>query len=79
MIERAKKYKHSTENPRAMQFAYQSIFGVKEPVYSGYHLSLCDPKTLLMLRSDSQQKMLLLHNALVEDNKFKFEVSIEVI
>ena len=81
MIERAKNYLHSTENPRAMQFAYQSIFGIKEPVYSDYHLSLCEPKTLLILRSDSQQKMLLLHKALATrvDDELKFEVSIEVI
>ena len=61
-----------------MQFAYQSIFGIKEPVYSDYHLSLCDPKTLLMLRSEDEQKMLLLHGVFADEDDWKFEVTIEV-
>ena len=78
MIERAKAYMHSTENPRAIEFAYQSIFGTKEPVYSDYHLSLCDPRTLLMIRSDNNQKVLLLQDVMTEDDGWKFAITFEV-
>ena len=79
VIERAKHYLHSTEDARAMQYAYLCIFGLKEPVYSDYHLSLCDPKTLLMLRSEDEQKMLLLHGVFADEDDWKFEVTIEVL
>ena len=69
---------HSTENPRAIEFAYQSIFGTKEPVYSDYHLSLCDPRTLLMIRSDNNQKVLLLQDVMTEDDGWKFAITFEV-
>ena len=78
VVDRAKSYVHDAKNHRAMQFAYQSIFGSKEPVYSDYHLSLCDPKTLLMLRSDSQHKMLLLQQVLGEEDDWSFEVTFQV-
>ena len=78
VIERAKSYMHSTENPRAIQFAYQSIFGTKEPVYSDYHLSLCDPKTLLIVRSDTNQKVLLLQDVITDDDGWKFAITFEV-
>ena len=78
MIDRAKAYMHSTENPRAIQFAYQSIFGTKEPVYTDYHLSLCNPKTLLMIRSDTNQKVLLLQDVLTDDDGWKFAITLEV-
>ena len=79
VVDRAKSYVHDAKNHRAMQFAYKSIFGSKEPVYSDYHLSLCDPKTLLMLRSDSQQKVLLLKHVWTDGDGWKFEITREVI
>ena len=78
VIERAKTYIHSTESYRAMQFAYFCVFGLKEPIYSAYHLAKCDPKTLLMLRSDSQHKMLLLQQVLGEEDDWIFEVTWQV-
>ena len=78
VIERAKNYVHNAGMHRAMQFAYQSIFGNKEPVYSDYHLSLCDPKTLLMLRSASQQKVLLLKHVQKDGDGWNFEITQEV-
>ena len=78
VIERAKNYVHNAGKQRAMQFAYQSIFGNKEPVYSDYHLSLCDPKTLLILRSDSQQKVLLLKHVWENGDGRNFEITREV-
>ena len=78
VIERAKNYVHDTGKHRAMQFAYQAIFGNKEPIYSDYHLSLCDPKTLLILRNDSQQKVLLLKHVQENDEGWNFEITREV-
>ena len=78
VIERAKNYIHNAGKHGAMQFAYQSIFGNKEPIYSDYHLSLCDSKTLLILRSDSQQKVLLLKHVQENGDGWNFEITREV-
>ena len=78
IIERAKHYLHSTEDARAMQYAYLCVFGLKEPVYSDYHLSLCDPRTLLMIRSDNNQKVLLLQDVMTEEDGWKFAITFEV-
>ena len=78
VVERANNYIHSLDNHRAMHYAYLCIFGHKEPIYSSYHLSLCDPKTLLMLRSDSTSKFLLLQQVLNDADDVTFEVTFEV-
>ena len=38
-------------------------FGLKEPIYSAEHLSLCDDNTLLMLRTETEDKLVLLVKA----------------
>jgi hypothetical protein len=62
-----------------------SIFGLKEPVFTNHHLSLCENKTLLLLRSDATKdkqtvKPLLLHDSIGEDSDGNaiFNVSFEV-
>ena len=35
-----------------MHFAYQCIFGLKEPIFSEEHLRLCDDNALIELKSD---------------------------
>ena len=79
VVERANNYIHSLENHRAMHYAYLCVFGHKEPIYSSYHLSLCDPKTLLMLRSESTSKFLLLQQVLNGADGVTFEVTFQVI
>ena len=59
---------------RAMHFAYICVFGMKEPIFSEHHLSLCDDMTLLLLRKDDECKPLLLHKV----RQGKFYVSLEV-
>ena len=79
VVARANTYVHSLDDHRAMHFAYLCIFGHKEPIYSSYHLSLCDPKTLLMLRNESTLKFILLQQVLNGGDGVTFEVSFQVM
>ena len=79
VVARANNYIHNLDNHRAMHYAYLCTFGLKEPIYSSYHLSLCDPKTLLMVRSESTSKFLLLQKVLKGANDTTFEVTFEVM
>ena len=47
--------------------------GVKEPVFSEDHLSLCNDKTLLLLRTEEEDTLVLLHKA----KEGKFTVSLK--
>jgi len=70
IMERALAYKVPAQEVRSLQFAYLCAFGLKEPVYSAEHLSLCDDKTLLMLRTETEEKMVLL----IKARKKKFTI-----
>ena len=86
MLNRANNYVTSEEDTRALQFAYLSLFGLKEPVFTEHHLLLCEEKTLLLLRSDATKleqkiKPLILHEStrgLASDGNAIFQVSFEV-
>ena len=68
IMERALAYRIPEQEVRSLHFAYMCAFGLKEPVFSAEHLSLCDNKTLLMLRTEEEEKMVLLNKA--RKNKF---------
>ena len=78
VLARARNYLHSLDNHRAMQYAYLCVFGLKEPIYSAYHLALCDPKTLLMVRSETKQRFILLRQVKNVENGWSFDVTFEV-
>ena len=73
MIERAKKYIIPKEDVRAMQLYYLCSFGLKEPIYTEEHLTLCDDDTLLILRTEENDP-LFLHKS----RKGKFHISMQV-
>ena len=52
ILERAKTYKVPKTEVRPLHFAYQCIFGQKEPIFSEEHLSLCNDNALIELQSD---------------------------
>ena len=58
-----------------MYFPLICNFGMKRPIFSVFHLSLCDDKTLLILSDENVIKLLLLHK--YEDEIF--HVSLQVI
>ena len=51
------------EEVRLLHFPYLCSFGLKEPVFSEAHLMLCDDNTLLLLRTDNDDMLMLLHKA----------------
>ena len=74
MIERATKYIIPKEDVRAMQFCYLCSFGLKEPIFTEEHLSLCDDNILLILRTEEEEIPLFLHKS----RKGKFHISMQV-
>ena len=52
IIERAKCYKVPKTEVRPLHFAYQCIFGLKEPIFSEEHLRLCEDNALIEIKSD---------------------------
>ena len=52
ILKRAKEYKIPNTEVRPLHFAYQCIFGFKEPIFSEEHLRLCDDNALIELKSD---------------------------
>ena len=75
MIERARAYTipHDKDLP-PMYFPLICNFGMKRPVFSVLHLSLCDDKTLLILQDGKAIKLLLLQKY----HDGKFYVSLQV-
>ena len=60
VLKRAKGYKVPVKEVRALHFAYTCAFGLKEPIYSKEHLSLCPENTILLLRSQKGDKVVVL-------------------
>ena len=73
VIERTRKYIIPKEDVRAMQFCYLCSFGLKEPIFTEEHLTLCDDDTLLILRTE-EKKSIFLHKS----RKGKFHISMQV-
>ena len=67
-------YKIPKDDARAMHFAFVSTFGMKEPIFSGEHLSLCEDMTLLLLKRGDDGIPLLLHTA--KDGKFSISFGV---
>lgn len=63
ILQRAGFYVIPNKEVRPLHFAYFCVFGVKEPVFSEDHLSLCNDKTLLLLRTEEEDTLVLLHKA----------------
>ena len=68
VLERAMTYKVPRKEVRALHFAYTCAFGLKEPIFSEEHLSLCDDQTLLLLKTEDDTKVVILQT--VKNNKF---------
>jgi len=73
ILQRAGFYLLPKTEVRPLHFAYFCVFGVKEPVFSEDHLSLCNDKTLLLLRTEEEDTLVLLHKA----REGKFTVSLK--
>ena len=60
VIERAISYTipHGKELP-PMYFLLICYFGIKRPIFSAFHLSMCDEKTLLILQDENAIRILL--------------------
>ena len=61
VLQRAKAYRLPEEGQaKPLHFAYVSAFGLKEPIYSKEHLSLCEKNTLLLVRNEVREEKLLI-------------------
>ena len=75
VIERAISYTipHGKELP-PMYFLLICYFGMKRPIFSAFHLSMCDEKTLLILQDENAITVLLLQKY----KHGKFHISFQV-
>ena len=69
-IPKGEVIKH-VERKRTVRFAFTCVFGAKEPIFSGYHLAICEENSLLLLRDEDGIKYILFHKV----EKEKFQVS----
>ena len=52
VMARARAYLAPPEDVRPLHFAYTCAFGLKEPIFSGEHLQLCEDRTLLLHQTE---------------------------